>query len=115
MKRTDWFEDCLEREPRTHFGKEWRIDPPVEIEKPCHSAGFCPYGQLVEAFPIHEEESAEAIKRGWYSQTTLPNGETIKHPDLNRVFKELGSLSQYSCKVFGHNCPVFYCAEPLAE
>ena len=47
--------------------------------KPCHFCGFCPYGSLIEAFPI-----------------------TIKR-------------TKYSCKVFGHNCPVFYHAEPLAE
>lgn len=26
-----------------------------EIEKPCHKLKFCPYGQLVEEFPLHPE------------------------------------------------------------
>ena len=26
-----------------------------EIEKPCHKLGWCPYGQLVEEFPLREE------------------------------------------------------------
>ena len=29
-----------------------------EIEKPCHSCGFCPYGQLVEEFPLHREKTS---------------------------------------------------------
>jgi hypothetical protein len=51
----------------------------LKDHKPCHFTGYCPYGQLVEEFPLEE-------KRG-----------------------------KYSCKVFGHNCPVFYHAEPMAE
>lgn len=46
--------------------------------KPCHLAGYCPYGKLVEAFPLKKN-------------------------------------SKYACKVFGHDCPVFYHAEPMGE
>lgn len=48
-----------------------------KIEKPCHKCEFCPYGQLVEEFPL---------KRG-----------------------------KYACKVFGHDCPVYYHGEHLSE
>jgi len=48
-----------------------------ELKKPCHSCGYCPYGELVEEFPF--------------------------------------SNTKRSCKVFGHDCPVFYHAEPFAE
>ncbi|MBU0962648.1 MAG: hypothetical protein KKD48_01960 [Nanoarchaeota archaeon] len=44
--------------------------------KPCRELGYCPYGSLIEEFPI---------------------GKDIK----------------YLCKTFGHNCPVFYCAEDI--
>ncbi|MCK9463194.1 MAG: hypothetical protein M0R80_26530 [Proteobacteria bacterium] len=47
--------------------------------KPCHALAFCPYGPLVEEFPLRDE--AEAV----------------------------------SCDVFGHDCPIFYHAEPFAE
>lgn len=34
------------------------IFKPHQIEKPCHSCGYCPYGQLVEEFPLTEERTA---------------------------------------------------------
>jgi len=49
-------------------------------EKPCLKLGWCPYGQLVEAFDLRTE-----------------NDEKI------------------SCKVFGHDCPMFYQAEDVTE
>jgi hypothetical protein len=50
-----------------------------KAKKPCHKLGYCPYGQIVELYPLR-------VKR-----------------------------SKYSCKVFGHDCPVFYTSEKLAE
>jgi hypothetical protein len=47
--------------------------------KPCWEIKYCPYGPLVEEFPLSEE-----------------HGER-------------------SCRIFGHDCPVFYVAEPLTE
>lgn len=32
--------------------KIWKAD---EKEKPCHILNFCPYGQLVEEFPLKEK------------------------------------------------------------
>lgn len=49
------------------------------VIKPCLATGFCPYGTLVEEFPIELEKN------------------------------------ERSCDVFGHDCPVFYVAEPVAE
>jgi hypothetical protein len=43
--------------------------------KPCRMMAFCPYGELVEMFPLQKRRT----KR--------------------------------SCKIFGHDCPVFYVAE----
>jgi len=72
-----WLKGCLLREPVKVFHESWKTD--LDIEKPCHYTGFCPYGQLVEEFPIKQERT------------------------------------EFSCNVFGHDCPVFYCAEPLSE
>jgi len=43
-----WLRACLETEPNT-----------MMLEKPCHSTGFCPYGPLVEAFPILAPEERD--------------------------------------------------------
>ena len=48
------------------------------ICKPCWELNYCPYGALVEDFPLSEDE-------------------------------------YYSCKIFGHECPVFYTSEPFTE
>jgi hypothetical protein len=110
-----WFDGILQSEPKGEFGASWKIDPPVSITKPCHSTGFCVYGTLVEEFPLHEESKKHAIQHGWVVNHTLPNGEIIEVPDLNRVAREKLELDTYACKVFGHDCPVYYMAEPLSE
>ncbi|HEX2851933.1 MAG TPA: HNH endonuclease, partial [Opitutaceae bacterium] len=47
--------------------------------KPCWEIKYCPYGPLVEQFPLQKE------------------------PDSR------------SCRIFGHDCPVFHVAEPMTE
>ena len=47
--------------------------------KPCRGCGFCPYGILVEEFPLVDNED------------------------------------EFSCSIFGHDCPVFYVAEPYLD
>lgn len=54
-----WFKGCVVREPHTEFGEKWKVDPPVKIEKPCRSVGYCPFGQLVEAFHIEAGPGTE--------------------------------------------------------
>ncbi|MFX1469822.1 MAG: hypothetical protein ACFFB8_14290 [Promethearchaeota archaeon] len=48
-------------------------------KKPCHRLGWCPYGKLIEEFPVREQ------------------------------------IDDYSCKVFHHNCPIFYLVEYISE
>jgi hypothetical protein len=47
--------------------------------KPCWELKYCPYGPLVEDFPLKEKRDDS------------------------------------SCRIFGHDCPVFYVAEPFTE
>lgn len=53
-----------------------------DLEKPCIKLGYCPYGQLVEEFPLRDE-----------------------YTKLSCAF-ENGAVIQ-----FGHDCPVHYQAE----
>ena len=48
-------------------------------KKPCHRLGWCPYGKLVEEFPIGQQDS------------------------------------EFICKVFQHDCPIFYHIEYTSE
>jgi len=102
-----WLDGILESEPRDEWGKGWHFDEPVKFGKPCHYTGFCPYGTLVEEFPLHQEATEYAIEHNILAEDG--------YPDLNKVIPEHPELDKYSCQVFGHDCPVFYMAEPLAE
>lgn len=53
------------------------IEGNINKEKPCKKCGYCPYGGIVEEFPL---------VRG-----------------------------KFSCKLFGHDCPMFYNAEDVVE
>ncbi|KKK45606.1 hypothetical protein LCGC14_0998130 [marine sediment metagenome] len=48
-------------------------------KKPCHRLGWCPYGKLVEEFPMNQQ------------------------------------TSEFNCKVFYHDCPIFYHIEYTSE
>ena len=47
--------------------------------KPCWELKYCPYGVLVEQFPLAEDRN------------------------------------EMSCRIYGHDCPVFYVSEPFTE
>ncbi|MGQ8871155.1 HNH endonuclease [Paenibacillus sp. TSA_86.1] len=47
--------------------------------KPCWELKYCPYGPIVEDFPLKKDRD------------------------------------DHSCRIFGHDCPVFYVSEPLTE
>jgi len=57
-----------------------------DIEKPCKKLAYCPYGQLIEEFPLRDEPSKLSC--------TTENGAIIQ---------------------FGHDCPVHYHAELVAK
>lgn len=68
----------------SNFIKEWgeKIDWNKRVKsvcKPCWEIKYCPYGVLVEEFPLKKENDDR------------------------------------SCRIYGHDCPVFYVAEPLTE
>ncbi len=68
----------------TSLFQEWgkKIDWKKRVKavcKPCWEIKYCPYGPLIEEFPLKSERDSQ------------------------------------SCRIFGHDCPVFYVAEPLTE
>ena len=71
-----------------------RIHDKSAVPKPCHELTFCPYGELVEEFPLHPEHK------------DVENLNALSNEELN---------TGYNCTVFGHDCPVFYHAELIAE
>jgi len=73
----------MPKRPKDIFAK-WAkcIDAKKRVKavcKPCWEIKYCPYGPLVEEFPLREERDSR------------------------------------SCRIFGHDCPVFHVAEPFTE
>jgi hypothetical protein len=92
------------------------------ICKPCWELKYCPYGPLVEDFPIGVAEAAKADELGWYVKPLKGKGlvacdknDKDAIPDLNRVILEYGKLDEDACEIFGHSCPVFFVSEPFTE
>lgn len=59
---------------RINWGKRVKA-----VCKPCWEIKYCPYGPLIEDFPLKRERDTK------------------------------------SCRIYGHDCPVFYVAEPFTE
>lgn len=102
--------------------------------KPCKLCGFCPYGQLVEEFPVPSPSKKEALDHHEYMIKALAAG-TFDNPDPDNPFLMTREMAQAEidefdindyvddsvpidkmrCGVFGHHCPVYYHAELMAE
>ena len=92
-----------------------------EIVKPCHELGFCPYGTLVESFPLHEAAKKYAREHDMWVKFAPPQGwvkvdknDPDATEDINSVIAN-GFNDPYSCTEFGHDCPVYYVAEYIVD
>jgi hypothetical protein len=105
------------------------------IIKPCRLCGYCPYGQLVEEFPLPPIARSEAKAHYNYivkalAKGTFDNPENKESPLMTREMaeKEISEFNKndypervsptdlkMQCGVFGHFCPAYYHAELLAE
>ena len=100
--------------------------------KPCWELKYCPYGPLVEYFPlIFEEEPIplSTVKRSYASWIRAVKSGTLRNK--NEIYKAIEKIlclepkrwewiSQFRteelrCSVYGHTCPVFFSAEPFTE
>lgn len=95
--------------------------------KPCWELKYCPYGGLVENFPLLPVTKAEAIAHNSFLKEQLAKGAYDEgrrkmfedqvnkfHPEdyPEQLSKEEISMS---CTIFGHMCPVFFVNEPFTE
>lgn len=106
-----------------------------EISKPCWELKMCPYGYLVEEFPLpgitksKAKEHIEYLKECIKHNKMGPNFD-IKMSDFSKAYfiKEIEDFNEndyddgpfkieeeMSCKEFGHLCPVYFVSEPFTE
>lgn len=105
----------------------------THVCKPCWELKYCPYGPLVEDFPILPPLRADAIEHNDYLKRTLSQGHEADGTPLipGRQACLLGMMAGFdpldypeqipteiadmSCSWFGHICPVVFTAEPFTE
>lgn len=101
--------------------------------KPCWELQYCPYGPVVEDFPLFPPTRKESVEHDNYLKRCLETGKFENGDELDpqrrKWFQEEvnnfdsqdypenipKTLLEASCKVFGHICPAFIVAEPLTE
>lgn len=101
--------------------------------KPCWELQYCPFGPMVEDFPLFPVTRDEEIEHNNYIKKCLKTGKLDGGKKLDKIRKKYFKkevkefnpsdypenipkiLLEASCRVFGHICPVFFVAEPLTE
>ena len=104
--------------------------------KPCWDLKYCPYGPLVEQFPLLPPGRNGATFHNEYLKSCLKKGTIGVEPDIKPMTEKTRKLfehsvanfdpnnypeetpaeiSQWSCSIFGHICPVVFSAENVAE
>ena len=104
-----------------------------KICKPCWELKYCPYGPLVEQFPLPPPTKDSVIEHNEYLKSCLASGRLADGSKLDKKrrqhFEQMVSdfresdypdsipkiINDIGCRVFGHICPVFFTAEPLTE
>ena len=105
------------------------------ICKPCWELKYCPYGPLVEDFPLPPLLLSEYREHFEYLRGCLAAGamgidhnipmdeerkkmfeEDIANYDESHCVEKLSLFeSEASCKEFGHLCPAYFVSEPFTE
>jgi 5-methylcytosine-specific restriction endonuclease McrA len=104
-----------------------------QVCKPCWELKYCPYGPLVENFPLPPIPRKQAIEHNEYLKSILKSGRfpdgRIINSDLKKEFQsdvdsfnpndypeEINeTIKHMSCSEFGHLCPSFFVSEPFTE
>ena len=125
----------FERSTDSEFIEQWK-KLTIKARKPCWDLNYCPYGKLVEQFPLLPPLRESAITHNKYIKGCLEKGilgiepnvkplnektrkifeKEVKEFDLADYPEEVPSdISEWSCEIFGHICPVVFSAENVAE
>jgi hypothetical protein len=112
--------------------KDWKKRT-KEICKPCWELQYCPYGPIVEDFPLISVTRDESIEHIEYLKICRKTGKLGSGEDIDNTRRKLFEewiasfnpndypekiptiLEEAACRFFGHLCPVFFVAEPYTE
>jgi hypothetical protein len=84
--------------------RAWRKNVSI-VCKPCWELKYCPYGPLVEDFPVYPVTKSEMA------------GECDDEDFINSLPDQMPPkiIEECYCTEFGHMCPVFFVKEPFTE
>lgn len=120
--------DCDDKSLENKFRSRLR-----SVCKPCWELKYCPYGPLVEEFPLLYLTRQDAIDTKKYYEEclktgVLPNGAPLdewRRQWFQHRVEEIDPTEypvkhnkveiEMSCQVFGHMCPVFFVSETITE
>ena len=128
----DYFNCPIEDEPKLRKELNSRLNTTC---KPCWELKYCPYGPLVEDFPLpplllsehneHIEYLKECLKTGKMgSNHDVPIDEHRKELFQREIERDYSDYcvdkhskfeKESSCKEFRHLCPAFFVSEPFTE
>ncbi len=95
--------------------------------KPCWELKYCPYGPLVEQFPLPRIIRSDAIEHNAFLVQQLKAGAydgwrkklfsaEVKKFDPRNFPEQIPEEEEFmGCHIFGHYCPGFFVAEPFTE
>jgi len=98
--------------------------------KPCWELKYCPYGPLVEFFPLPTDDiTITKVRRSYKSWIdAIKEGQLKTHKKIYEAIEKILCLEpdrwrwinqfrteELQCSIFGHICPVFLSAEPITE
>jgi hypothetical protein len=107
-----------------------------KVIKPCWELKYCPYGVLVEQFPLLPQGRDGAIRHNEYIKSCLKKGMLGVEPNVKPMTEKIrkffehsvavfdpkkypeeipAEIYKWSCSIFGHICPVVFSAENVAE
>ena len=128
----EWFGCSIEEEPDLRKELNSRLN---NICKPCWELKYCPYGPLVEDFPLRPLLVSEHREHLKYLQECLDANamgpehnipldeerrkmfeEDVSNPDESYCVEKLSRFeTEAPCKEFGHLCPAYFVSEPFTE
>ena len=107
--------------------RKWWAKRTKSVCKPCWELKYCPYGPLVEEFPLLPPTRNKAIEHNEFLKEQLSNNaydeeRRKEFEEQVRNFNPDNYPEQYSkeeiemrCLIYGHFCPVFLVNEPFTE
>lgn len=119
-------------EPDDKVMANWK-ERASRVCKPCWEIRYCPYGPLVEDFPLLPMTLEEALEDHEDLISTLESGKRRNGKPLEKrlraIFREMVNefdpdeypskipkeIAETACTVFGHICPVVFVAEGFSE